>query len=1059
MRHRRWLQPVVCLVLREPLTVGADPRVAAPRGGAHRRYAVAGPVLLRAAVLAFSAHDQGWPDLDDVEDCRRWLRVISEQPWFSGLREASPRLAVAVDRAASAEPMAHRRVVRASVSTARYLLRAAGRPTPFGLFAGVAVASLGPTSATIGTEHRVAARPDNLWLDHVRRDLESRRDVIRGLRFQCSDLAVRRGDVLIVQQPGGAVARTTVSRPLATLLAVTAGTPASYDDIYAELVELGGSEPQIDRLLRQSIAAGVLTSSLAAPMTCEDPLGYLIEQAGRHPARLADRTAALLESLGRVHRLLGDHEQAPSSAVRSTVAMAMTELPIDSRATAGATASATVSADVVLEATVRVPAQVVAEASRAADALVALTRHQGPTPAWATYQSQFWERYGTDCLVPLREVIDSAAGLGLPPGYPGTTLPGEGSTAPATIALPRDRELARLAWAAVTAGRSEIVLDDAAIARLRSAKDSGGDGATPVAPHVDLAFRLWAGSAAEVDRGDFTLGVRPAWSAGVLTGRFASVLPDSGPSDSGLSDGGLSDVFAALPTLVEGALTAQLSFVPIFPHAQNVARARPRLPLVVSIGEHRQPAENVIGLDDLAVVATGTRLHLVSISRRRVVEPVVLHPLALDKQAPPIARFVAMLGRGYATAWTAFDWGPLVGSLPFLPRVRYRRAILSPARWRLDHNDLTGDRPTAASAELWGPALQQWRAQWRCPRRVEVYDEDRTLRLDLDEPLHRHLLQAQMRRHGSVELTETVETSDVGWIGHAHEFTASFASTARPLPHPRLADAPIVTNRHLPIPAEPDQRWLQVKLFTAAADIDHLVLARLPALLADLPDHRSWFVRYRSLTEQDHLRLRVSAGPTPVSNVIERLARWAGTLRADSVISAVVIDAYRPEFGRYGDTAALHAAESVFVADSTAVRLALHNLHDTDRRVVCALGMIAISRGLLGDRDGIDALARTPVHGPGLRAVTEETTRETRRRAHRADEYDHPAATAEAEAERRTRLRRYRTLLPDDRLDTVLDSLLHMHHNRMIGLDRATERYCRHAARQAARSLRATSTP
>ncbi|MDH6435699.1 thiopeptide-type bacteriocin biosynthesis protein [Streptomyces sp. SAI-144] len=35
-------------------------------------------------------------------------------------------------------------------------------------------------------------------------------------------------------------------------------------------------------------------------------------------------------------------------------------------------------------------------------------------------------------------------------------------------------------------------------------------------------------------------------------------------------------------------------------------------------------------------------------------------------------------------------------------------------------------------------------------------------------------------------------------------------------------------------------------------------------------------------------------------------------------------------------------------------------------------------------------------------------------------------------------------------LDSVLESLLHMHHNRLRGLDREDERICRRLARQSA---------
>ncbi|MEK8144022.1 lantibiotic dehydratase C-terminal domain-containing protein [Streptomyces sp. M10(2022)] len=58
--------------------------------------------------------------------------------------------------------------------------------------------------------------------------------------------------------------------------------------------------------------------------------------------------------------------------------------------------------------------------------------------------------------------------------------------------------------------------------------------------------------------------------------------------------------------------------------------------------------------------------------------------------------------------------------------------------------------------------------------------------------------------------------------------------------------------------------------------------------------------------------------------------------------------------------------------------------------------------------------------------------------------------------DRAAALSRYRLRLPDDTsLGETLESLFHMHHNRMLGLDRPGEGICRRVARQAARAWQA----
>ncbi|MFD8213277.1 lantibiotic dehydratase [Streptomyces sp. NPDC059697] len=98
-------------------------------------------LLLRAAVLPLTAQHTQWPDLDDPADCRRWLADVRALPPFAAaVRAASPQLARAVDHILEDDGVQSKQIRKATSAIARYLLRVAGRPTPFGLFAGVTTA-------------------------------------------------------------------------------------------------------------------------------------------------------------------------------------------------------------------------------------------------------------------------------------------------------------------------------------------------------------------------------------------------------------------------------------------------------------------------------------------------------------------------------------------------------------------------------------------------------------------------------------------------------------------------------------------------------------------------------------------------------------------------------------------------------------------------------------------------------------------------------------------------------------------------------------------------------
>src|SRR2546423_5061429 len=106
--------------------------------GSTSLYRHTGVALLRSAVSALTDAPARWPDPDDTQACRSWLDQMWSRPQLGdAIRQASSTLARRVDAIRAGHVAEPRRIRRATVATARYLLRATGRPTPFGLFAGV----------------------------------------------------------------------------------------------------------------------------------------------------------------------------------------------------------------------------------------------------------------------------------------------------------------------------------------------------------------------------------------------------------------------------------------------------------------------------------------------------------------------------------------------------------------------------------------------------------------------------------------------------------------------------------------------------------------------------------------------------------------------------------------------------------------------------------------------------------------------------------------------------------------------------------------------------------
>lgn len=722
-------------------------------GGTGVLYRHAGGAMLRAAAWPLRQAPATWPELDDLDSCWSWLRQVWALPGIAdAIRYASGSFASKVDAVVSQQITDSRRVLRVALSVLRYVLRSLGRPTPFGLFAGVAPVRVGDHAQAIwSASHRMLVRADTLWLDDVIERLETSLDLLPDLDVMISDLVVDRGDRIEVPRgPGRVTVRNTAVVRLVREAATTSLRASVLEERIAEAFP-GVRASTIAETVRTLVLQGVLITSLRAPMTMADPLGHVVEVLGDVAARSpAGRAQAAGRKLCRIQGMICGHnattDPAGQAQLRESTTKWMRQLSSAGRST--------LAGDLHLACDVTVPAGLATEMAHAVTALVRLTRQPSPDPAWNDWCREFWDRYGTGAMVPVADAVHPDSGLGWPAGFPASML-----AEPEFVGTRRDEELLRLAWDAVADSRDEIVLTDEVIASITSE--------TPVdtrwiPPHVELGARVRAVSVEAFRAGDYTFTVHPAWSFGTLTSRF-------GPT---ATSAGLDTVFAATPAGVDGALSVQLSFPPLFPHSENVARIPAHLRHVLSLGEHSASDDPfVIHLADVGIVAVADGLHLVSISRRQVIEPQVFHALALKKQAPPLARFLATLARGFCAQYTEFDWGPQAARLPFLPRVRYRKAILSGATWHLS----AGDHATRAEAGSWRTALARWRQRWNCPDVVELQEEHRSLRLNLTVGAHLRVLREHLDKCGAAKLTETETVGDVAWIGgHVHEIVMPF---------------------------------------------------------------------------------------------------------------------------------------------------------------------------------------------------------------------------------------------------------------------------------------------
>jgi len=995
-----------------------------------------------------------------------WLARVWARPEVrDALTLASPVLAARLDQIVNDDTTPHtaKEIRRAVVSVASYVLRWQRRATPFGLFAGVGTAGIGPAIADVGTRHRAVARADGEWLTTLIDRLERNSDLRPRLTVVVDDARIVRDGRVIVHRRAAVGAATPgplressvrLTRPVRFVL-TAAGPPVRVDTLADQMTARfpSASPDKIRTLLNGLVDAGVLITSLRPPMTSVDGLSHLIGALRAAGADALDDIAAQLHDLDAISADLARHNRAsdPDEAreIRAAVATRMAALVPG--------ASPALAADVRIDAKIAIPEQVLDETARAASVLLRTTTQPFGSAAWLDYHARFRARYGPGALVPVRELV-ADSGLGYPAGYLGAPR-----ARPAwRVLTDRDAALLALIQQAALTGAREVELTDADVEAL-----TVGEHADAVPPQrIELGVEVHAASTAAIDRGEFGLRVTAAPHAHTsMAGRFAYLLDEADRAR-------LAATYTAGPAQPpanqdgpDTAVAMQLSFPPRRPHNENVVRVPQLLSEVVSLSEHPEPDSvrpdlTVVGVDDLAVTADAEQMYLVQVSTGRRVIPRIPHALDAAVQSPPLARFLAEVADARSAVFRGFDLGA-ARVLPYVPRIRYRRTVLSAARWVLSGTDLAG-RPGGRCGE---EAVRSWRERWRVPARVVLVRGELRLPVDLDQELDRALLRTHLERTGRIELHEDGKHEGQGWIGRPAELLIPMTvitPPARPLP---ATSVPGVVLR------PGDSVVVHAQLAGNPARFDEILTAHLPGFVAELHDPRdldgpveSWWVRrhrdmIRPETDQ-HLAvfLRLTS-PRHYGPVAARLAAFAADLDSRGLPGQLTLAPSPQHPARYGDGSALTAAEQVFATDTTAAiaQLAAAQASGIPAQALAAASMAHLAASFATDpRTGYRALLGCvrQEHGPLDRALRDQALAAAgpgqQYPGFRALPGGEPVAAAWCA--RDTALRNYHGALVQQGREPglVLRTLLHEHHIRAVGVDPALEKETGRLARAVA---------
>jgi thiopeptide-type bacteriocin biosynthesis protein len=845
----------------------------------------------------------------------RLVELVARPEVREAIFVASPVLEASIDAwLASPTSEAGQKTERSLV---RYVSRMAGRPTPFGLFAGNTVGALGPATRLelAGRDgYRRYSRIDGDYLSKLTDALLADRAIRERLPFHPNSSLCKVAGRLryAMRREGESRSYSLVSLEPSDYLVATldrarrgalpGALASALCDADAEVTR-EEADAFIDELIDSQVLVSDLAPLVTGPEAVDDIIAQLdaigdVEAAGAAAAALR----AIRGSLGELDRRVGN----PPAGYRGA-AEALAPLPVKSELHRLFQVNL-----VPVAACAELGPDVLDEIARAIGVLGRLTRPRGADEL-SRFRDAFTERYETREL-PLVEVLDEESGIGFAasqaPGAAASPLL-DGLAFPPAIGDETVGWGARASWlsrriaAAAADGDRELVLGDADLAAMEAAAEP-----SPPPDAFQAMFALARTADGELRVGLGSVGGPPG---ATLLGRFCH----SDPALHEMVTANLAAehalrpaaVFAEVVHLADGRL-ANIS-------ARPVLRERE----IVYLGRSGAPADHQLALTDLLVSVRDGRVVLRSRSLVREVVPRLTNAHNYVNGALGTYRFLASL-QGQDVRPLMFAIGPLA-QLPYVPRIRLGRIVLREASWTLRKAELDPVTGQAGAARIQG--LRQLRAAARLPRWVCVEDGDNVLPVDLDNALSVDSFAQLLKQRPGVTLTELWPEPDElvvrGPDGrYASEIVVPFVRVPKPAAAPpRTAGSPSAPPPAAPAGEvrrsfPPGSEWFYAKLYTGQATADQILTETIAPIVADQP---AWFfIRYGD--PHWHVRFRARGEPAQLhGELMPRLSAACQAMLGDGRMWKLQLDTYEREIERYGGPVGIELAERLFCADST----------------------------------------------------------------------------------------------------------------------------------------------
>jgi thiopeptide-type bacteriocin biosynthesis protein len=787
------------------------------------------------------------------------------------------------------------------LSLLNYALRMATRGTPFGLFSFVSVGGWAPqTFLEVNLEKiRKRTRPDMEWTSAFIRKFYYDSQHFSWLPVYLNPLVQRCGDRFLLTymtQMDKEISKSSKtssikSGQLIELIFSYAKRPIVANALVEKIkVDLShADEEKVEDLIQKLLLSQFLMADILPPLLSSAPFEDLID---RLPAK---------SNLQKVVHQINLYDQNPLGTGEKQLSQLQQEMKNEVEAP-----FCLQSDSYYTDQHLSLHPAVGKELGKAVSFLWRLGALTQRLPGLDSYHRKFTEKYGYARTIPLLELLSEEKGLG--PSYKSDSAI---QSSPSAFTKLWEQWLENAWQETVHQQTQEIVLTESLIENLLNLSQEKAPNPQDALNSIDVFFKLVGVSPKAIDQGDFTLQYcQSAWQGTSTFGRFLDMVEPETQAQ-------VCQFIQKEEQLEPRSLFVELCYFPKSMRYANIATYPCFRSYRLDLTSQKHD-ENMLTLEDIYVGATSHRFYL-TLKTGGVELNACSDSMINASIAPEAFQFMYDVSLTKYKPLYNFLWGIREETSNFLPRIRFKKTILSPAKWNI-HGELFRKKSLEKAKEEFNTWADKWSLPQRCLMRRHY---DQYLLIDRTHAAHLEQIVCKLLKGESLQFIEQIEDSVIKSPegSHSTEIIIPFlknpvyAKNATLYSPPPYISTSVETRWRFP-----GQEWLYLKFYLSPELEDYFLLNYLAPFTDNICQNLNnlwFFIRYSD--PEPHIRLRIKVdSPKAFSEIISSFEPMYGKWMREGLIKDVILASYEREIERYGGLSLIDKAEFFFCSDTRA---------------------------------------------------------------------------------------------------------------------------------------------